>query len=180
MLRWLIVILFAAPLAAQAEMDVQRQGVSIVDGGTDSVTNTGTSPFNLTYTIRNDGSVALNLTGTPEVAISNESDCSVTILAAPSTPVAPAGSTTFILQVTPNSSASFSFDVSIANDDADENPYDFTFSATTTSPPSSNKDEGDSDDGNCSASPVGNVWTGLALALIAMALLRPKSLRRKA
>lgn len=179
MTRLLILLfLLATPLAAQAEMDVQRLGVSIADGGTDSATNTGTSPFNLTYTIHNDGTADLNLTGSPEVVLSGEDNCTVSVLSPPATPVAQAGSTTFILQVTPLSSASFSFEVSIDNDDADENPYDFIFSATTSSPPASNNGGSSKKDSSCSTGTTpGAVWLLLVSGVAALLLVRRKSLR---
>ena len=120
---------FASLLAAQPEMTLLRGTVSIADGATDSVTNPGTSPFNLNYTIQNDGTTDLTITGAP--TITNEVNCTVTVLVAPSSPVAGTGGTTvFTLQISPLSTADFSFDVSIINDDADENPYNFSFSAT--------------------------------------------------
>jgi hypothetical protein len=165
-------LLLASPLAAQAEMDVQRGGNSIADGGNDSVTNTGTSPFNLTYTIRNDGAAALNLTDTPEVAISAEVNCTVSVISAPVTPVAASGTTTFIVQVSPQSAAAFSFALSIANDDVDENPYDFTFNANPAAPKSGNDGDG-SKDGGCSTAESGRGRLMFAaLLLLGFCLLR--------
>jgi hypothetical protein len=165
-------LLFASPLAAQAEMDVQRAGVSIADGGNDSVTNTGTSPFNLTYTIRNDGTTDLNLTGTPEVAISAETNCTVSVISAPVTPVTASGTTTFILQVSPQSAANFSFALSIANDDADENPYDFTFNASPAAPKSGGGGDGGKTGGCSTGECGGGRLMFAALLLLGICLAR--------
>jgi hypothetical protein len=171
MLRWILPLIFACPLAAQAEMDVQRAAVSIPDGGNDSVNNTGTSPFNLTYTIRNDGTLDLDLTGTPEVAISGETNCTVSVLSPPATPVTPSSTTTFIVQVSPLSSAAVSFALSIANNDADENPYDFTFNASPSAPNPSDGSGGKA--GGCSTGELGGGGMMLAgLVLLVLATMR--------
>ena len=44
----------------------------------------------------------------------------------PTTPVAPAGTSTFTITFTPASLGAKTATVTIANDDADENPYTFT------------------------------------------------------
>ncbi|MCA8916980.1 MAG: hypothetical protein KDB90_16440 [Planctomycetes bacterium] len=160
----LIVCLFAGVLSAQPEIDVQRGGVSIASGTTDSVTNPGTSPFNLSYTIRNDGTTALSLTSMPEVVISGETNCTVVVLTAPSTPVAAGGTTQFILQVTPLSATDFEFDISIPNDDSNENPYLIHFDAKPVSPPAKTSSSSKGG-GNCSTNEISG--TSLWLLLIA-------------
>src|SRR5439155_25569053 len=47
------------------------------------------------------------------------------VTAQPSAPVAASGSTTFTVQFTPSASGPATATISIANDDSDENPYDF-------------------------------------------------------
>lgn len=150
-LALLLPCLFACVLTAQPEIDVLRGAVSIADGGADTISNTGTSPFNISYTIRNDGVSDLNLTSMPEVSVSGESNCTVVLLLSPVSPVASGGGTTsFTLQVTPLSAAAFSFDVSIPNDDADENPYDFTFTGYPSLPPSPSGGGGNDGGDDCS------------------------------
>lgn len=167
-----ILCVTAGALAAQPEMDVQRAGVSIADGATDTVSNPGTSPFNLYYTINNDGTTDLTLTSMPEVVISGEVNCTVVVLAAPISPVAAAGSTSFTLQVTPLSSTDFEFDITIANDDGNENPYNIHFDAKPVSPPSksgSSKKAG----GNCSTNEreVSAGWLVLLAGLLCLKAL---------
>jgi len=170
----LLMLMAACAAAAQPEMDVQRDGDSIADGGADTATNTGTSPFNITYTIRNDGTTDLSLTAMPEVVISSETNCTVTQLAAPATTISAAGTTTFLLRVTPTSTAGFSFAVSIDNDDADENPYNWAFSGSPFSSGSSSKGGSAKDEG-CSTTGASNpVWAALAASALLALLRRPR------
>ncbi len=84
----------------------------------------------LVFTISNSGTAALDLTGSPLVAISGNAD--FTIFAQPTTDPVPAsgGSTTFTVRFNPQATGARSATVSIASDDSDENP--FTFSVTGT------------------------------------------------
>jgi flagellar hook assembly protein FlgD len=133
---------------ATAEMDVLGNSISIADGdATPSTTDdtdfgsaditTGTVDH--IFTIKNTGSADLNLTGTPDkVQISgpNAGDFSVTVQ--PTSPVAAnTGMTTFTVQFNPSATGLRSATISIANDDADENPYDFAIqgAGTTTAAP---------------------------------------------
>lgn len=84
----------------------------------------------LTYTIANQGNVALTIT-TP-VTIAGLVNCTATVVTQPGTSVAAAGTTTLVISVTPTAVGAFSFTVSFANNDADENPYNWTVSGTGT------------------------------------------------
>ena len=171
----ILILLFPCALAAQAEMEVLRSGVTVADGGVDSIDSTGSSPFNITWTIRNDGASDLNLTGTPEVVVSAETNCTVSVLAAPSTPVASGGgTTTFTLQVSPISATDFSFEVSIANDDADENPYNFTLDGDTEAPSSNSGGGGGGGNDNCSTSDSSG-WLWLAILCTIGVVLHKRS-----
>jgi hypothetical protein len=92
-----------------------------------------------TFTIENQGTGSLNLTGSPEVTLSGPQAAHFYISQQPTSPVAPLGSTIFKLRTVRDSlpgflpigwSYSVSITVNIPNDDADENPYDFTLSFT--------------------------------------------------
>jgi len=78
-----------------------------------------------TFTIENSGDGILNLTGTPKVAVSGANAADFTVSAQPSSPVAAAGSTTFQVTFDPSATGLRTATISIANDDSDENPYDF-------------------------------------------------------
>ena len=115
-----------------AEIDVSSsEGGAVADGGTDAQ---GTEPAGtaktVTYTVNNTGLSNLTLGTATSSGLNN-----VTIgsIGAPgSTSVAPGGSTTFTVTYTPTIAAAFSFDLSFANNDGNENPYDITVSGTAT------------------------------------------------
>jgi hypothetical protein len=124
------------------EMDVQGNGISIADGDVTPSTSDGTDfgsagignptlPYH-TVTIINNGSLALNLSGSPQVQISGTNAADFIVSAQPSSPVAPSGSTTFTVCFAPNALGLRTAIVSITNDDADENPYDFVIQGTGT------------------------------------------------
>ena len=166
---FLLCVCLAGAALAQPEMDLLRNSVSIADGGTDDISNPGYAPFNLTYTIANDGTSVLNLTSMPEVAISNETNCSVTVLSAPSVSIASGGgTTTFTLQVSPTSATGFSFDLSIDNNDTDENPYNITFNG---GPSTSSGSGGGGGKGGCSTDDSQGLH--LLCWLVLLALLVP-------
>ncbi|MCZ7607989.1 MAG: hypothetical protein M5U25_18405 [Planctomycetota bacterium] len=116
------------------EMEVLRGATPVADGGTDSGVNISTTGSNLTYTIQNTGDFELNLTGTPLVSVTAGTNVtSVNVTTSPSTPVAGAGSTQFIINVVPTAAGAYDFTGSINNDDPDENPYNFTVSGNAVS-----------------------------------------------
>ena len=79
-----------------------------------------------TFTIENTGSSVLNLTGTPLVAISGANAADFTVTALPtSTVAATTGTTTFEITFDPSAAGIRAATISIANTDADDNPYTF-------------------------------------------------------
>ncbi|MDY6837396.1 MAG: choice-of-anchor D domain-containing protein [Thermodesulfobacteriota bacterium] len=123
-----------------SEIDVQGNGTSIVDGlttpsDTDD-TDFGTVHINggtleHTFTIENSGSAALSLDGTPLVAVGGTNSGDFTVTVAPTTPVAAGGgTTTFTVQFDPSALGLRTATLSIANDDTDEDPYDFAIQGT--------------------------------------------------
>ncbi|MCL4729708.1 MAG: choice-of-anchor D domain-containing protein, partial [Planctomycetes bacterium] len=113
----------AGSASGAPEIDVLR-GTSIASGGTDNVgSQTAGVQSTLSYTVSNAaGTAALNLTGTPPVALSNQSNVTVSVQAQPAASVAAGASTTFTLAFTPGTGA-FGFRITIANNDSNENPY---------------------------------------------------------
>ncbi len=121
------------------EMDVSGNGVSIADGDdtpstaddTDfgNVNVTGGANAN-TFTITNSGTGALNLTDTPTVKIDGTHASDFTLTTDANTPVASGGTTTFTITFNPSATGLRTATVSIANDDADENPYNFSIQGT--------------------------------------------------
>ncbi|SHN74970.1 Por secretion system C-terminal sorting domain-containing protein [Flavobacterium fryxellicola] len=109
---------------ARPEMLVKQGIVNIPDntGSFDFGDVASTAPQIVTFTIQNIGDLVLNLTGTPKVVVAGtgfslETDAPATVSAN--------GSVTFQVRFAPTSVAVFPGTVSIANNDADENPYNF-------------------------------------------------------
>ena len=126
------------------EMDVQGLATSIVDGDatpsavddTDFGSVDITSGFNdNVFTIYNNGNIILNLTGAPIVVVGGADAADFSVIAVPTTPVAlGGGSTTFTVQFNPTTTGLKTATLSIANDDFDENPYNFSIQGTGTDP----------------------------------------------
>ncbi len=145
----LLLIVLAVPLAAQPAMVVERAGETVADGGTDSMLNTGASPFNLTYTVRNDGTTELNLTGTPLVMVGDLDNCAVSVIQDPATVVPSGTETTLRIQVTPVAATLFEFRLTIEANDPGTSPYTFLFKGDPSEPESNPRTSGDSSE--CSA-----------------------------
>lgn len=109
------------------EIAVTRSG-AVADGGTDSVSGTtATQGTQLTYTIANSGTADLTLSNAVEAG---ETNCSVAIDTQASSPIAASGSSDLVVTVTPAAAGAWSFTLSVANNDSDENPYNWTVSGT--------------------------------------------------
>ncbi len=118
------------------EMSVSGNGSTIADGdaspstgdhtdfGAAAVDNDATQVR--TYTITNTGTANLNLTNpSPYITITGHTS-DFTLTANPSTPVAAGGgTTTFSITFNPTTTGTRSGSISIANNDSDENPYNF-------------------------------------------------------
>ncbi len=120
---------------AAPEMDVEGNSTNIADADTTPSTDDDTDFGSVTvgnnttktFTIKNIGNAELNLTGSPIVSVTG-SGFSVTTQ--PSSPVAVTnGETTFVVEFTPTTTGEITGEISIANDDSDENPYNFNITA---------------------------------------------------
>jgi hypothetical protein len=124
----------------EPEMNVKGNGVSIADGDatpsasddTDfGIVNVNSGTVDHTFTIENTNLADLNLTGTPKVLVSGANASDFTVTVQPSSPVAPStGTTTFTVQFNPSATGVRTATISIDNDDANENPYDFAIQGT--------------------------------------------------
>ena len=167
-----------AKTTAEAEIAVRDfNGADITSGGTVAETNTGTALFNRAFTIRNEGGLALNLTGTTAVAVSGESNCTVNINQPASNTLAASGTwaaTTegFSLDITPTAAGLFSFTVTIVNNDTDEGTFTFTYSGDTVtgSGTGGGGGGGGGDGGGCTSRDTGAPWLLLLGLLSALAL----------
>lgn len=106
--------------------------VFIPDGGNSTFTETDYGAYtDISYTIRNNGTANLDLTGTPRVDIGGADASAFTVLSQqPSTPIAAAGSTAFTIRFQPSGPGVFNGTVTIVNNDADTPSYDFSLSGT--------------------------------------------------
>ncbi|MBI1191748.1 MAG: choice-of-anchor D domain-containing protein [Bacteroidetes bacterium] len=126
------------------EMDVTGNSVSIVDGDATPAladhtdfgsTAVASGTVVRTFTIQNTGTGSLGLTGTsPYVAISGTHAADFSVTAIPSNAIAASSSTTFQITFDPSAAGTRSAALSIANDDADENPYNFSIQGTGNAP----------------------------------------------
>jgi len=127
---------------AEPEINVRFGAINFADGST---RNLGTRPSSFimgrefSFTIENLGGAPLNLTGSPMVTLSGPQSAHFYISQQPTSPVAALDSTIFKLRTVRDSLPGIlpigwtypvSFTVNIPNDDADENPYDFTINFT--------------------------------------------------
>jgi hypothetical protein len=93
-------------------------GSALVDGGT----------INHSYTIYNTGDSDLVLTELPQVSVVGDADFVVTVQ--PASLVPAGGSTTFTVMFDPNAAGLRTATISIANNDSNENPYNFSIQGT--------------------------------------------------
>jgi len=118
---------------AGAEMNVKQNLTNIADGGSYDFGNivSGSSSGAITFTIENLGAADLTLSGTPKIVISG-ADASYFVVnqSSVTSPVVPAGSTTFTITFNPTAVISYSAQISISNDDSDESPYNFIINGT--------------------------------------------------
>lgn len=117
------------------EINVLSGGTNINDNDLSSAigdntdfgsTDISTGTIIKTFTIENLGLGVLNLTGTPLVAISGTHAADFTLTVIPSTPIASSGSTTFQITFNPSAVGIRDAVLTIANNDSNENPYNFS------------------------------------------------------
>lgn len=136
-------MLFTSLQITEPEINVTGNGVSIADGdATPSLidytdfgsADVASGSVDRVFAVANLGNATLNLTGTPRVQISGVHAADFSVTVQPSSPVAPSGSTAFTVHFDPSATGLRSATVSIANDDANENPYNFAIQGTGTAP----------------------------------------------
>lgn len=119
------------------EINIQGAGNNIAHDATLTNTPTATNDTDFgnvdvtlgtnanTFTIQNTGTSTLNLTGGTLVSISGAHAGDFTVTTNPAASIAAGGSTTFTITFNPSATGLRTASISIANDDADENPYTF-------------------------------------------------------
>jgi hypothetical protein len=127
------------------EINLQGNGVSIVSGDTTpdladhtdfGSVSTASGSVVREFTIQNLGTAALSLTGaSPYVVISGVHATDFAVMLFPSNSIAASSSTTFRIVFDPSADGLRTATISIANNDADENPYTFAIQGTGISAP---------------------------------------------
>jgi len=122
----------SAGSAAAPEVGVSRAPFAVTDGGTDFAygASAGVTQY-LSYVISNTGSATLTV-GMP--GVSSQVNCTAYVSASPASSVGASSQTTFVVALTPSASGAFSFVVSFTNNDANENPFNWTVSGTAGAP----------------------------------------------
>lgn len=153
------------------EITLLRGTTEIASGGGDNAYSTG-GPVAVTYTIRNDGITTLNVGA---ISFANQSNCTVVVTTAPAATVAPAATSDFTITITPTAPGAFSFDMAVASDDADENPYEVHIAGIA----AAGSKGGDDDEVEaCSTSPSkGLAWLAVIAALLLAARRSHKTQR---
>ena len=126
------------------EMDVSGNNVAIADDDTTPQTGDNTDfgsvtansvSVSRTFTIANSGTAPLTLSGTPRVQITGANASDFTVSVQPSSSVTAGSTTTFQVTFSPTATGVRSATISIANDDGNENPYNFSIQGTGTTAP---------------------------------------------
>jgi len=154
---------FEGLLPSVSEIDVQGNSQSVADGDTTpspsdhtdfGSVNVTSDTVTRTFTIQNAGGETLNLTGGTPVTISGTHAGDFSVTQPSMLAIAPFGSTTFQVEFDPSAAGSRTATVNIANDDADENPYDFAIEGRGNQSPT---DIGLSDNSVAENQPAGTV-----------------------
>ncbi|MCV6636308.1 choice-of-anchor D domain-containing protein [Candidatus Albibeggiatoa sp. nov. NOAA] len=121
------------------EMNLVGNGNSIVDGDTTPTTsddtNFGSTIINTsidkTFTIENSGGDGdLTLSGDPKVALSGAGCTMFGVTSQPTSPIPSSTSSNFTIRYTPTTATTHNCAISIDNDDANKNPYNFDITGT--------------------------------------------------
>jgi Concanavalin A-like lectin/glucanases superfamily/IPT/TIG domain/Abnormal spindle-like microcephaly-assoc'd, ASPM-SPD-2-Hydin len=125
-----ILVKYAA-VATAPEIGVTESAANVADGGSLAFgTTTVGTPVTKTFTITNSGTGTLNLSG-----LSVPSGFTIAAGFGSATVAANGGTTTFQITMSAGATATPSGMLSFTNDDADENPYNFTVSGTVNPAP---------------------------------------------
>ncbi|RZJ67738.1 MAG: choice-of-anchor D domain-containing protein [Flavobacterium sp.] len=123
------------------EINIQGNGINIVinDSGPSTADGTDFGAVNIigatsatqTFVIQNTGSAPLNITG---VTITGGQAGDFTVTTPPATTVAPGASTSFVVTFNPSATGIRTTVIYVANNDSNENPYNFTIRGTGNNP----------------------------------------------
>jgi len=119
----------------EPEIKITGNSTEIVDGDATPSTSDHTDfgsvllvsgTASRTYTIENEGTSTLNLSGsTPYISISGTHSSDFSVSTAPSNNISASSSTTFTIEFDPSATGTRTATISVSSDDADESPYTF-------------------------------------------------------
>ncbi len=163
-----IINLLGASVVNPPEINIKQGTTDIATAGTFTFGNqiVGSSSATTTFTIENTGTGVLNISGTPKVAISGTNLAEFTIVQTnTSATVAVGATTTFTVTFSPTTAGSKTAQLSIANSDANENPYIINLTGTgVINPPEINIKQGTTDIATAGTFAFGNQIVGSSSA----------------
>ncbi len=140
--KLLIILLLISSIVYSQEIEIRGLGNNVINDNDNSPRTADGTDFgsadidaetiSMTYTIRNTAPGNLNLTGSPRVIINGAHAADFTVTAIPSSPIANGNSTTFEITFNPSALGVRNAEISIANNDSNENPYNFSIRGTGT------------------------------------------------
>lgn len=114
--------------APAPEIEVRQGGLEIVDGGSFPFGSTSEgAPLERIFTVNNIGSLTLSLGAVATTT-------GYTVTQQPNFTIGPGGSTTFRVRLNAQSIGVFNGQIAFANNDSNENPFNFLISGTVTAP----------------------------------------------
>ncbi|MGB0430533.1 MAG: PKD domain-containing protein, partial [Bacteroidia bacterium] len=126
------------------EIAVKGNGIEIASGSTTfsstnntdfgSIDTTGTATISKTFYVLNTDSGSLSLNGNPIVSIGGTGAARFTVTTQPSSSISIGDSSAFVISFNPVDLTTITATVSIANNDADENPYTFNIQGKGAAP----------------------------------------------
>jgi photosystem II stability/assembly factor-like uncharacterized protein len=125
---------FTLTVPTQPEINIKQNNTNIASSGSYAFGNQdiGSANTSVTFTIENTGTGVLNLTSSPKVIISGENANEFIVNQTASTTVASGATTTFSVTFSPSTTSGKTAQLSIANNDSDENPYIINLTGTGT------------------------------------------------
>jgi len=125
---------FTVTVPTHPEINIKQNDTNIASSGSYAFGNQdiGSASTSVTFTIENTGTGVLNLTSSPKVIVSGANANEFIVNQIASTTVASGATTTFSVTFSPSTTSSKTAQLSIANNDSDENPYIINLTGTGT------------------------------------------------
>jgi hypothetical protein len=125
---------FTVTVPTQPEINIKQNNTNIASSGSYAFGNQdiGSASTSVTFTIENTGTGVLNLTSSPKVIISGANANEFIVNQTASTTVASGATTSFSVTFSPSTTSGKTAQLSIANNDSDENPYIINLTGTGT------------------------------------------------